>query len=1149
MRKSTVIKKLLSMLLITVFSAVSGIPTFGADFTISLASSVSDTAPDAAAYVVFGKNMINNKAQANITSDPTKINWNEIVEYEGRECVKTQIKRNDTQTANEGITKIPINVDDDYIGPNDRNIAISVTFFDHNWDTIHVTYKDSAGKNIAHDIVKYASNEWRTATIILRDPMLSNGLDFGSDFTIDAAESQLLWQDEYISKVQITNLDKSYTDPYAASKADILHTTEARVLTDLGLFDGFVDNGIKYGLDKPLTLEEGVKTVVRLAYGGSNELKNASCEAYDVSEDAKLYVGLALEKGIIKANSDGSIGAGQIITMKALLDMFLRTVKNTGYSVIGNTTAEALEKGVSILLKGADGHGGSNYSVYWAVPGLWSIELGNLDRYAYLDDLAAVSYNMMLLTVSGSEKPVMATLYERGVFKDEDITTSGCGQLIYQFYRQTGIRLEEEIHTDPSTGVTYSFLNLPGLPSTGAYASSQNISSDNRYVILTTAYNHSSKYGILVAYDRETKKTIPLHPDLKETTQYNFMLAVDTDEVFYHSDRDIYRFDLKTMTNHFVGRQDTDCEQWTEVASVTANGDWIASSGYDWEKRIPLSIDVLNTRTGEFETVAPRAQIEKAISAGVAASRGYTLQYIDHIQINPVNENLILHAVHYNESGAPEEIWWYNRETKEHRCVYSDHWDVERKRCDVSSSHYIWSLDGTKIYWVQYQTGRYLSGIGETGIAWTYTEGREDLQPEEWICSDYMYNHVGASGDFKYLVGDTMSIWTGKRFESQLSLNDAETGKSRMLLDNFGIWRAHPGHVHPVMSKDGSLTTFTMTMDNFHLGVGVIDLTKLPEEEPEKFKTAYGIFGEPSNESGVNRFHELTDRLYYSKTQSEIGYIGGKSCVKVTPGYRASFDVEPNYVNAFDHTVTFRVEYFDNGTGSFNVRYNSTNFDQTYVERKYTPYTIKRTGTNQWITKDFTVTDASFVNDTDNAGDFEIQALSSSEPVYIKSIYVSKGDKIHDVSVEADNFDSIKAFADDDASPIKVKGVYTKETAEDGTEYVKLTGNDYVSFKIDDSVEEKKGNNVKIAVTYYDLGLGHISLQYNADKAIEGIPATLNYMPYKISRTGKYVWKTEIIELSNANFKGGQSDGADFRITASNSAVPIYIKQVGLIVE
>ena len=638
------------------------------------------------ASVTFNSSLSGDRASAVISNVATDDNYAVLGEHEGRECVITQWQR-DVNFRNIDAAIIPILVNDRFISETDRKVAVKVTYFDHGWDVFRLYYYTSTGEKTSATITKYGTNTWKTATVLLNSPSFSGKGPHNSDLWITPFETDIDTITEYISKVEIINLDKTYTELCALSKSDVLHITEANALNSMGLFDAFTNDGVKFGLDKPATLGETVKFVVNLIYGGTNELENSTCTNPDVPNELKPYIGLALKKGIIRENSDGTVGIYDFMTMRRMLDIFILAIQNKGYYFIGDTTmTRAKNMGLIINVFDDVDYGMSGIRVYNVVPGLMVEETKDVNRFAYMDDLAATGYNAMGLTVYGHENPIMAELYERQMFTRDELVSSGCGELLLDFYRQTEFTLVEESYVDKNTGVTVNTVGLPGLLTSGGYSHSQGLTSDGKIMILCTGLDSSTNYGHIVAYNRETKKTTVLNPDLKESYNYGFMLCSNTNEVIYTCGRELYCYNLSTGANRLVATQTNDTDVWCSVPSVTADGEFVALFGTDYINRMPMNIDTVNIRTGEITKTLTGDEVR----ALTTDSDKWEIDYINHVNINPVCKNLYYYVRHNKAkegvtTEAPTEVWTYNSETGEHKLISRPH--INEKGAQMNQWH------------------------------------------------------------------------------------------------------------------------------------------------------------------------------------------------------------------------------------------------------------------------------------------------------------------------------------------------------------------------------------------------------------------------------------------------------------------------------
>jgi hypothetical protein len=122
-----------------------------------------------------------------------------------------------------------------------------------------------------------------------------------------------------------------------------------------------------------------------------------------------------------------------------------------------------------------------------------------------------------------------------------------------------------------------------------------------------------------------------------------------------------------------------------------------------------------------------------------------------------------------------------------------------------------------------------------------------------------------------------------------------------------------------------------------------------------------------------------------------VGGLSGREAVPTVPPHpndlNIYFNIDDNIAFAGNYTATFTLEYYDQGTGSFRVQYDSTNPQGGDLNGAYTPGPpVQETNTNTWKTFTFTVPDALFANRENNSTDFRI---ASPAPFIIRSVQIA----------------------------------------------------------------------------------------------------------------------------------------------------------------
>ena len=154
------------------------------------------------------------------------------------------------------------------------------------------------------------------------------------------------------------------------------------------------------------------------------------------------------------------------------------------------------------------------------------------------------------------------------------------------------------------------------------------------------------------------------------------------------------------------------------------------------------------------------------------------------------------------------------------------------------------------------------------------------------------------------------------------------------------------------------------------------------------YQQAETVLGEQSEEHGLT--------LYLSDSgdgATSIANKGGRSCRIAETGKYFYFDIADDYLTGrIRQEATIRLSYFDEGTGTVQIQYNSCEPENTEVPTFHPAYkraiVITKTGTNTWKTVDLPLIDAAFQNAQDKPyfSDFRIY---SDDTVGLALDYVS----------------------------------------------------------------------------------------------------------------------------------------------------------------
>ena len=124
------------------------------------------------------------------------------------------------------------------------------------------------------------------------------------------------------------------------------------------------------------------------------------------------------------------------------------------------------------------------------------------------------------------------------------------------------------------------------------------------------------------------------------------------------------------------------------------------------------------------------------------------------------------------------------------------------------------------------------------------------------------------------------------------------------------------------------------------------------------------------------------------ETYTEKATIGGEECRYIPRDDKRKygyFTVLDDIITATDNNLIFEITYYDSGTNTLSLQYNSTSED-------YHKTDITLTDTKTWKTRTFNVTNAALDNQQNNQSDFRVMGEA-----YIKRVAVSIGSELPEI--------------------------------------------------------------------------------------------------------------------------------------------------------
>jgi len=143
-----------------------------------------------------------------------------------------------------------------------------------------------------------------------------------------------------------------------------------------------------------------------------------------------------------------------------------------------------------------------------------------------------------------------------------------------------------------------------------------------------------------------------------------------------------------------------------------------------------------------------------------------------------------------------------------------------------------------------------------------------------------------------------------------------------------------------------------------------------------------------SNPAVSNKITHYTDNNSAAEAYTIQTTKDGVQCREIPTSKYAYFRVDDTTILPTDSSLLFYITFYDEGTNTFNLQYNSNDSSGTNSNYNYKSSVITKTGSNTWITVTIAIPNASFRNAQNNSSDFRI---SGGTNVFISKIEIAKG--------------------------------------------------------------------------------------------------------------------------------------------------------------
>ena len=204
-------------------------------------------------------------------------------------------------------------LEDDFIGPNDHEIAIVIEYFcyDNGKGYFHFDYNSTNGNDYQRRSVQKSAPDaqWCTQTVTIDDFELRHAQKNGADLRI---ASNLY---NTFSKIEIINVSRARKRTKELVGAS--HYREAAALQAVGLLEQ------EMSLFEGLTREEAARYVTKLVNPQLLDMPK-ECPYQDVSRENAPYAAYVTQKGWMSGDEQKGFMAQKEITVRELLTVFLR---------------------------------------------------------------------------------------------------------------------------------------------------------------------------------------------------------------------------------------------------------------------------------------------------------------------------------------------------------------------------------------------------------------------------------------------------------------------------------------------------------------------------------------------------------------------------------------------------------------------------------------------------------------------------------------------------------------------------------------------------------------------------------------------------------------------------------------------------------
>ncbi len=582
----------------------------------------------------------------------------------------------------------------------------------------------------------------------------------------------------------------------------------------------------------------------------------------------------------------------------------------------------------------------------------------------FYDDLAGLLYNVLFMSNSNGV-PYMVALAQ----KDEDFKEKLLGLndflISNTYYDSAGIEISEKTQTDAITGVERTVFYMKGGNINSTYVN-EYASVDSENFLFCAAYDKRLNLGVPVIYNRRTKETTQLSG--RNMAPFAMVMAKDNTAYFVEGTC-VYKYKIGESVQKELLFEEPDSCLLSEVPTITNDGKYLTvfCAKDSVVAGAPNTIYRIDTATGDYKILVDKEWTDANIDQSINP-------FIGHVIINPADPDVV-NFMHGGGDNVKDRLWLYDNGVKYQPYIQKL---KENGSPGEHITHAFFSLDGKRLYFLRPPAS---SSVVESGITYVNV-GEEDAQATV-LNGDYSYIHTSVDEGDKHFISDTQIVFDEGMYKNEIVLY-SDVAKETMLLAYVPVWKNHPCQSHTTFTGDGKGVVFNIADETSHNSqVAYINVEEIIDklDKGEYNKHNKIAFADHSVENGMNLI---------SENGIKNAYVAGKNCIELNLGAGLPIEVYGTFVKAEDKGVNIYITYYNNSSADIKILYNTDSEDETDAVKNKKEITIKKTNSNQWVTKKIRLEDASFRSA--NADSSDIIVNSTEDSLYISQIAVFSGE-------------------------------------------------------------------------------------------------------------------------------------------------------------